>query len=425
MQRRFNEPTNPDVLALHEGFADIVALMQHFTIPEVLEKEIARTRGDIEAESMLGSLAVQFGYATGGRAALRNAIGKIENGVWKRIVPDPADLKTRLTPHSRGAVLVATVFDAFIAIYKARIADLLRIYTAGTGVLPNGAIHPDLVKRLADEAAKSASHVLNMCIRALDYLPPVDVTFFEYLRALITADFDLISDDRHNYRVAFVEAFRRRGIYPTNLDEASADTPRTLSVDTLRWQGLDQSQFPGRARAKIREQYAVVLEGLKRYADDCFYLADRKKLFDATREHRRKLHAQLVVAFKAVPEFARGLGLNEEKDFEVHELRRAMRVSADGRHIPQVVVALTQSQVMREKGTPNHIFRGGSTLLVDLSHAEVKYKIVKNINSSSRQQRTAAFIREVAGDPFRALFLAHDRREPFAALHSLADEGGF
>ena len=214
MHRRFNEPSNPDVLALHEGFADIVALMQHFTIQEVLEQEISRTRGDIEAESMLGSLAVQFGYATGGRGALRNAIGRVEGGVWKRFVPDPSDLQKRLTPHSRGAILVAAVFDAFIAIYKARIADLLRIYTGGTGVLPNGAIHPDLVRRLADEAAKSAGHVLNMCIRALDYLPPVDVTFFEYLRALITADFDLVSDDRHNYRVAFVEAFRRRGIYP-------------------------------------------------------------------------------------------------------------------------------------------------------------------------------------------------------------------
>ena len=47
--------------------------------------------------------------------------------------------------------------------------------------------------------------------RALDYLPPVDVTFLEYLRALITADFDLVGDDRYNYRVAFVEAFSRRG----------------------------------------------------------------------------------------------------------------------------------------------------------------------------------------------------------------------
>src|SRR6185436_19307103 len=106
----------------------------------------------------------------------------------------------------------AAVFDAFIALYKARIADLLRISTGGTGVLPSGALHPDLVRRLAEEAAKSAKHGLNICIRAVDYLPPVDVTFFEFLRALITADFDLVSDDHHNYRVAFVEAFRRRGI---------------------------------------------------------------------------------------------------------------------------------------------------------------------------------------------------------------------
>src|SRR4029434_8058418 len=73
MHRRFNEPTNIDVLGLHEGFADIVALMQHFTIPEVLHHEISRTRGNIEAESILGSLAVQFGYATRGRGSCRAA----------------------------------------------------------------------------------------------------------------------------------------------------------------------------------------------------------------------------------------------------------------------------------------------------------------------------------------------------------------
>ncbi len=424
MHRRFNEPTNPDVLALHEGFADIVALMQHFTIPEVLEQEIAKTRGDIEAESMLGQLAVQFGYATGGRGALRNAIGRMEGGVWKRIPPDPADLQKRLTPHSRGAILVAAVFDAFIAIYKSRIADLLRIYTGGTGVLPNGAIHPDLVRRLADEASKSARHVLSMCIRALDYLPPVDVTFFEYLRALITADFDLVSDDRHNYRVAFVEAFRRRGIYPLDLDAQTPDIPRTLSVDTLRWQGLDPSEFPSRVRTKIKEMYRVIIEGLKVYADACLYLEDRRMLFDVTREQRRLLHEQLEFTFKAVPEFATSLGLTAGQKFEVHELRRAMRISPDGKHIPQLVVALTQSKVVaKEKDTPRHIFRGGSTLLVDLSIPEVKYRIVKNINSDSRPARTAAFIRESADDALRALFFSPTRREPFAALHALADDG--
>jgi subtilisin family serine protease len=430
MHRRFNEPTNLDVLALHEGFADIVALLQHFTIPEVLMHAIAQTRGNIEAESMLGSLAVQFGRAIGGRGALRNAIGTVENGVWTRFKPDPADLQKRLTPHARGAILVGAVFDAFIAIYNERIADLLRISTGGTGVLRKGAIHPDLVRRLADEAAKSAGHVLNMCIRALDYLPPVDVTFFEYLRALITADFDLVSDDRHNYRVAFVEAFRRRGIYPLNLDAPSQDTLRTLSVDTLRWQGLDPAKFAPEIRKEIEKQYRGIINGLKKYANACFYLDDRKKLFEVTRNQRRTLHTQLKGAFAAVPAFAEELGLDTAEVFEVHELRRAMRVSPDGKHIPQLVVALTQVvdvPANPEDGTPAHKFRGGSTLVVDLSVPEVKYKIIKRINPGEarvrRQKRTATFVREAAADPLRALFFAPERPEPFAALHALADEG--
>lgn len=426
MQRRFNEPTNPDVLALHEGFADLVALLQHFTIPEVLEREIARTRGDIEAESVLGSLAVEFGRAAGGRGALREAIGRVEQGVWRRLEPDPSAFQQRLTPHARGAILVAAVFDAFIAIYKTRIADLLRIYTGGTGVLPGGALHPDLVRRLADEAARAAGHVLTMCIRAIDYVPPVDVTFFEYLRALITADFDLVRNDRYNYRVAFVEAFRRRGIYPVNLGEPTVDTPRTLSVDTLRWRGLRADTFPPAVWEKIEVQYDSVIEGLKQYADACFYLEDREALFHATRAQRRRLHAQLATAFETVPEFAAELGLNPARGFEVHELRRAIRARPDGRHMPQVIVSLTQSRKVRpdrRSGTPGYVFRGGSTLVVDLSVPEVTYRIYKRIDSEGRQARTAAFIREAAADPLRALFFAPDRSEPFAALHALADEG--
>src|SRR5262252_4665831 len=99
-----------------------------------------------------------------------------------------------------------------------------------------------------------------MFIRALDYLPPVDVTFFEYLRAIITADLDMVRDDRLNYRVAFVESFRRRGIYPLNIGLPSQNTLRTLSVDTLRWQGLDTSSFP----QAVQKQYYEIVRGLKR-----------------------------------------------------------------------------------------------------------------------------------------------------------------
>ncbi|MBR9980906.1 MAG: hypothetical protein KFF50_07765, partial [Desulfatitalea sp.] len=417
MHRRFNEPTNLDVLALHEGFADIVALLQHFTIPEMLAQEIGRTRGDLASESMLGSLAVQFGWATGGRGALRDAIGRMVDGVWQRHTPDPADLGKRLTPHGRGALLVAAVFDAFIAIYKTRIADLLRIYTGGTGVLPEGAIHPDLVTRLAGEASKSAGHVLTMCIRALDYLPPVDVTFFEYLRALITADYDLVRDDRYNYRVAFVEAFRCRGIYPLNLATPSPDTLRTLSVETLRWQGIDTAKLP-------KSHYQEIIAGLKQYADACFYRGQRQALYKATWHHRRILHRQLKQAFKDHPDFAAELGLDGGRAFEVHEMRRAMRITPDGRHTPQVVVCLTQSRPIaadRRRGTPRFMFSGGATLIVDLSLPAVTYRIVKHVESQSRLARTAEFARQVAADPLRALYFASDRAEPFAALHALAE----
>ena len=427
IHRRFNEPTNVDVLAFHEAFADVVALLQHFTLPEVLENEIARTRGDIESQSNLGSLAVQFGQAIGGRGALREAIGRMEDGHWKRFEPDPSDLRKRLTPHSRGAVLVAAVFDAFLAIYNARVADLRRIYSGGTGVLPAGAIHPDLVRRLAGEAAKSAGHVLRMCIRALDYVPPVDLTFFEYLRALITADYDLVRDDRYDYRVAFVEAFRRRGIYPLNLQDPGPDTPRTLSVDTLRWRGLDPADFPARARSAIGKQYKAIRKSLKQYADACFYLGDREALFNETRRTRRGLQRELAKAFAEVPAFARELGLDpEEKSFEVHALHRAMHVQPDGRHVPQVIVALTQTRkvaAVEADGTPAHLFRGGSTLVVDLSQPGVKYRIVKNVESGARQARTAAFLRDAAADPLRALFYGPEAKEPFAVLHALADEG--
>jgi hypothetical protein len=94
--------------------------------------------------------------------------------------------------------------------------------------------------------------------------------------------------------------------------------------------------------------------------------------------------------------------------------------------VPQVIVALTQTMEIgadEASDTPRHLFRGGSTLVVDLSVPEVKYRIVKRVSSADRQARTAAFVREAAADPLRALFFAPSRAEPFAALHALADEG--
>lgn len=225
---RFSEPVNPDVLAFHEAFADIVALFQHFSYPGVLRDQIARTRGDLARESLLGQLAQQFALASGRGDALRSYLGeKDKAGVWREKTPDPSALSRTDEPHDRGAVLVAAVFGAFMKVYRRRTRDLFRIATDGTGVLRQGDIHPDLVGRLAEEAETCADRALQMCIRAIDYCPPVGITFADYLRAIVTADYDINPADPQNWRLAFIESFREWGIRRRGVG--------SLAEDSLLW----------------------------------------------------------------------------------------------------------------------------------------------------------------------------------------------
>ena len=109
----FIEPSNPDVRAFHEGFADIVALFQHFSFPDILREQLQRTRLDIRTPTPLVELARQFGYATGSGKALRSALD----------APGARLSAATIEPHERGAVHVAAVFDGFAASYQRRIND--------------------------------------------------------------------------------------------------------------------------------------------------------------------------------------------------------------------------------------------------------------------------------------------------------------
>ena len=418
MHRKFVNATNPDVLAFHEGFADVVALLQHFTFPEIVRDQIAAAKGDfLTHQTLLGQLAGQFGHATGMRGALREAIGKWEGDVWKRQVPDPAAYESTAEPHDRGAILVAAIFDAFLAIYERRTADLLRLATSGSGVLGPGAIHPDLVERLAQETSKAAQHVLTMCIRALDYCPPVDITFGEYLRAIITADYDLVEDDRLKYRVAFIEAFRRRGIYPPDV--------RTMSVDSLIWRTSenDETAYSGRLGPLFEQLRGEVLEYL--FAESHGEKSERETLFDLQRSVRRKLHSWLEQHFKSRDRAdAEYMGLDPEKKFEVHAARFALRSRPDGGVVPQLLVTVLQASEFPADASDPHgpkiIFEGGSTIVADLRRKIIKYCIRKSLKSQSRLSRQQGFAM-ARFTSARATYVNtdpdHPEREPFALLH--------
>ncbi|EPX78968.1 gluzincin family metallopeptidase [Litoreibacter arenae] len=245
----FAEDSNPDMRALHEAFADIIALFQLFSFPSVLEGQIAKTRGDLSRQNLLGELAQEFGKAVGRGCALRDFLGGYnEHGVWVAQDPDPTKLRDADGPHARGAILVAAAFRAFLTIYKTRVGDLFRIASGGSGVLRDGTIDPDLKRRLAAEAAQCARRVMRICIRAMDYMPPVNVTFGDYLRAIVTADRDLFPEDTQGYRAAFIEAFASWGILPANLP--------TISEPALRWPTLAVAEADRQAMRGISEDMA-------------------------------------------------------------------------------------------------------------------------------------------------------------------------
>lgn len=415
MNRAFLNPTNPDVHAFHEAFADLVAMFQHFTFQEILRHQIANTRGNVRSqENLLGQLAGQFGRGIGLRTALRDAIGRMEDGEWRPHQPSTDEYENTFEPHARGAILVAAVFDAFLAIYERRTADLLRLATRGTGVLEPGAIHPDLVNRLAAEAAKSAQHVLTMCVRALDYCPPVDITFGEYLRALITADFDLVADDDLGYRAAFIQAFRKRALYPRDV--------RTLSVESLLWRNSEQD---GRMPSP---QLQAALGHLRAYADDQKYIETREAAFHLERAMREQIHKWLKPHF-ASSEVGRSdaayLGLDPESGFEVRSARIAFRTSPDGGMIPQLLLTILQRTVVpadaADPSGAKMMFEGGCTLVADLRSCKIRYCIRKDTNSQGRLSRQQDFAATSSGSRravyFGAPSLKSEISEPFAAIH--------
>jgi hypothetical protein len=284
----FTERTNPDVLAFHEAFADLAALFRHFTHGEMLRDTIERTGGalykyqlnpdaamsttdkyadsstsdkpllssQLRARNPLIELAQQFGEATGRERALRSALST---------EPNSDDIKKITEPHLRGSILVAAVFDAFFAIYIKRTADLWRIFRAGGGP-PNPVDIPrPLADRLCEEATRLSEQFFQICVRALDYCPPVDITFGSYLRAIITADFDLHPRDENGIRDALMQSFRLRGIVPEGagyFSEGAIAWPRAYGLPPVP--GLDFGD-PNGLTNKQKDQNG---DALRDYVDD-------------------------------------------------------------------------------------------------------------------------------------------------------------
>jgi hypothetical protein len=411
----FRDPSNPDVFAFHEGFADIVAIFQHFSFEGVLRDEIQRTHTDLSNQTPMAELASQFGHATGGGKALRTAALKADSHQYASMIE----------AHDRGSLLVAAVFEAFFQTYQRRTRDLVRIASGGSGRLPEGDLHPALVQRIANEAAATAQGILTMCIRAFDYLPPVDVTFGDFLRALVTADFEMAPRDSYGQRALAVDAFRRRGIYPefvTSLAEAS-----------LVWDP-PEGRLPPFPNELVRDLASAAreLSSVSAVRGRMVEAGDGSGLAVSNEARQRQYKNALR---KYAKRNARSLHLDPQREIEVRGFHSSYRISPDGQLLVDIVAQFAQTMEETSDELGGAPLRGGTTVVAS-SDGVVRYVVAKPLVSGAstarrraearaRRERQYGFVEECdRSDPQQAWCAEHQltsrmlRMHNFASLHA-------
>jgi hypothetical protein len=360
LRARFEHPVSADVIAFHEAFADLVAIFHRFSYQDVVTNAIRRTAGDISRKNLLHQIAGQFARGRGSDRALRQ-VDLSEN---------PAAYDPGLKPHQLGSILVSAVFDAFVVVYRRKTARYIRLATGGTGILPQGAELPsDLVEILSRNASRLAKHFLYICIRAIDYCPPVDIDFGEYLRALVTADYNLVPDDPWAYREALIEAFARRQIFPTDV--------YSLTEDGLLWR-------PGDLTLRIpRLDF-----GSLKFSGDPGSPANRAEL---------KRQATLLGGFIIRPEHIKLFGCAnagdpslDGDDIEppvIESVRSSRRVGPDGQLVFDLIAEVTQRRILKGgNGYPTFDFYGGATIILG-PRGEIRYIIKKKVTNTDQARR--------------------------------------
>jgi hypothetical protein len=212
LRNSYTMPSHPDQAGFHEGFSDVVALLSVFGLPDVVRALLQTGRAkdrvpvsDLAAASLkktaLLGLAEQFG----------REVSRYSDNCLRRAVERPPRAGALEDPnvtesHVRGEILSAAVLNAFVEVWTTRLKSWLPLKDETVAL-----------DRVAEDGSDAAEHLLTMCIRALDYCPVVDITFGDFLSALLTADRELWPDDgKYGYRKVLREQFARWGIHPAS-----------------------------------------------------------------------------------------------------------------------------------------------------------------------------------------------------------------
>ncbi len=362
LRQRYMEPSSPDQAGFHEGFADIVALLSMFSIPEVVDALL--DMGDGRNQKLIDQKYLTRDYLKekNGLLGLAEQMGEelsaVRGNALRRSVTLPPGKPYMSMPdyqeaHQRGELIVAATMNAFLDIWLTRLEKV--------GILQRGKKDRSLVR---DEGARVAEHLLTMAIRALDYCPPVDLRLSDYLSALLTIDQEVVPDDtKYNYRDALLRNFEAFDIRPAE----GADTDGT-------WKRCDRTLIYSRTH----------FDSILRSSEEVFRFIWENRGKD-------------------------GLDINEDGYVEVESVFPSIRIGPDGFVLRETIAEYVQILTLRADELPRtlgitapksipgwrriRIFGGGA--LVFDEYGQLKYQISNRIEDTQRQQSRLNYLADI------------------------------
>jgi len=257
------DATLPQSLAIHEAVADLTAVLAAFRSRELANRVLAQNGGSIRKSNAFNGIAEQFGEALG-RGSLRDLLNE------KTLADaEPSE------PHALSEVLSGALYKSVVQLHD----ELTREYSQTGQPDPKLLSHGEVRQMARQEPAVAmaydeapgdggphaaappkaplspqaaaekalwvaAQRFKRTLFRGLDYLPPGEVSFADFGRAILAAD-AASHTESDQQREWIREEFGRRGIanpadlvVPTNFDDpavANLDLDAVVESDWLAY----------------------------------------------------------------------------------------------------------------------------------------------------------------------------------------------
>ncbi|MGJ5816913.1 serine protease [Paludibaculum fermentans] len=204
----FNESSSLETAAFHEFIGDQTAILQTLLIEKLRQEEADKTAGDFSKATTISSIAEQFGKAVEDRPYLRTANNELKM----------SNKAGTSDPHSLSEVLTGAMFQ----ILRQLAEHYMKVEAEDPAQPGKRKRKPSTPRQAFWDATVRMQH---LSIQPLDLLPPVEVRFRDYARAVCRSQQLADPLDPEGYYGMLLEVFRDREILTqAEVDELKAPT---------------------------------------------------------------------------------------------------------------------------------------------------------------------------------------------------------